>query len=519
LQINLAVSILTAILFAIHPMRVESVAWLTARKDLLFSFFFFAGLLLYSNNWGKRDGNFLFYSGVWSCFALALLSKILAITFPVILILVDFYKRKELKMSDIVGKIPLLLIAFIYGLLILRYGKSYSNEAGQIDFFNFIQRIAIGGYSLIIYYIKFLIPFKMLPVYPYEKTIQWNQYVSIISFIISLIFLFHWYSKKCFFLVFAFGFFLLNIFITLQIIPMGHGYLADRYTYLPYFGLFLILSQFLGTLDAKLKSKNQFIFRSIIAGLILIYSFQSFEQTIVWRNSETLWLYQIKHTPEVAGFYVNIAEYYDHTDQRIKFINAIEAALLRDQNQIDALREMGKYLARSNDKTDLQAAEKYLFRLLHINPDHIEAMVNLGVVTSKLGHNQDALHYFDQVIALDPENADAHLNKAVVFNSLGNLESAIQHLHSYLAFRPNDADKWVVLGLIYKQKNEYDLALESLNTAISINPLSGSFYFERGLIYFSNGKIQQAKSDIRYALDLGYKERNIEAKAILDLQN
>jgi hypothetical protein len=193
LQLNAIGATILAFLFSLHPMHVESVAWITERKDVLYGFFFLSALHLYI----KQKKSYLKSRNIWIAllFILSLFSKIQAVTLPLVFILIDYWFEKEITLKSIVKKWPYLLISLFFGIGgIYLLGQEGSLETNNV--FGLIDRIFIGSYSLVVYLIKVIIPFELSPIYPYPAGLGWYHYGSIFIFPAYFLLLYWTYKKQ-----------------------------------------------------------------------------------------------------------------------------------------------------------------------------------------------------------------------------------------------------------------------------------------------------------------------------------
>lgn len=229
LKLTTAAAILVALLFAIHPMRVESVTWITERKDVLFGAFYLGAIFQYIRySTAKQKQPKIFWS-IIVLFILSLLSKIQAVSLPLSFLAIDYWFKRPLKWSLVTEKIPyfaLSLLIGIIGVLLLKQEGSLEDEAT----FSFIDRLIIGGYSYLIYLVKFIFPYEMSPLYPYPANIGTPFYVGTIISLLIVGGVFYAFKKGHRVVVFSFAFFTFNVFFVLQILGAGQGFENDFYS-------------------------------------------------------------------------------------------------------------------------------------------------------------------------------------------------------------------------------------------------------------------------------------------------
>lgn len=287
---------IVAFLFAIHPLQVESVAWISASKVVLYAFFSLLGLYCYLHYLHSEKG--VWYVGVLACYLLAFGSKEQAILFPLNLILIDWvtgrYKMLRLDKGLITGgevldKAPFFLLAGVM------WYFSLQNNLGNIDVagaYPFYQRVVFGTHSLMQYIFRFIAPVKLYYWYFYPMQVgqelpasfwMYPLLVAIVLFFVRTL-----WRKPNYLPLFGFAFFLANLFLALHLIPMPRATItADRYIYLSIIGLALI-AVWLGDLFYQKFHQKRKIIRSLAAIIILAFCVQSFIRTMEWKNTETL---------------------------------------------------------------------------------------------------------------------------------------------------------------------------------------------------------------------------------------
>ena len=506
-------ALILSLLFAIHPMRVESVAWLTARKDLLYGLFFFLGIYSYIK-YKFKDGKWPIYLPIlYLAFFLSLFSKILAVTLPVTLIIFDIFFEKKWKWKYILEKWPMFLTSLVWGSL----GIYFANQNQLVGFQGvdmlWTDRLALGSTALTTYLAKFVYPDLMTPIYPVPLEFTIAQYLSIVL-LFAICFLIFWsFAKKWYWNFLGWSFFLVNIIFTLQIVPIGHGFQADRYTYVAYFGLWVLVIA-LGVFLYQKYPSLKYIFSSLIIFCLSLYGLKSYQQVKMWNNSETLWMHQIVHTPHIEDAFKNLSLYYRNTGQKEREFETINRAIGINPNNHTTLSRMGVLLSEKGGRENLENAKQYLTHSLQLDSSHAGVLVNRAFVLGHLGEFHQALIDLNRSIELDPLNPDALLNRSVINNSIGNIEDATRDLEEYLHLRPGDADKWIIKGQMLNNLGRSEDALISMNRGILINAQAGIYYFERALIHYEMGNMELAESDLRISRQLGYMDRKELEKEI-----
>jgi len=495
LKINRWGSLLVALLFAIHPMRVESVAWITERKDVLFALFYWISLLWYIRS--KRKGKHKFFWYALMIFPLALLSKIQAVSLPLSMLCVDYLRTGKIRWSDIIQKWPFFLLSLLTGL----YGVIALREQGSIDpaeterLFHFGDRLIIGAYSYIIYLYKLIVPYPMAPMYPYPDGLKWFHY-TIAAGILPLGGLLYWLWKKEYRIwLFGFAFFTMNVIFVLQIVGAGQGFLADRFTYVGYFGFFFISGHYF----SKYRW-DQKMWKWAVLSLLTLYMVLSFMQSQIWKNSDTMWSHVLKYNDQTPLPFGNRGNYFRDNGIRDKALQDYSSAIKLDGTRHSTYNSRGRLYFQSGE---LQKALADYNEALSLDPTNGEYYSNRGATYARLGNMQAALEDLNKSVQYKPDHAEAYLNRAITLDALGDPAAAANDLEQYLKLRPNDAEMWFNYAFFSFKANQNARAKGAIDQAIILNANNGKYYNTRAKIQIQSGNLQQARADAQKASQLG----------------
>lgn len=495
-----------ALLFGLHPMRVESVAWVTERKDVLFGAFYLPALWLYIRY--VRDGYAKkhFY-GALVLFAFALLAKIQAVALPLSMLLVDYYFRRPLKPGLIIEKWMFFLLSLVIGLL----GIYFLRQQGSINdetTYDFTQRLFIGSYSLGVYLVKFIFPYEMSPLYPYPGKLPTIVYFGPLAVVAVAAITWIAWRKDWRALVFGVLFFVFNVMFVLQVVGAGQGFLADRFTYMPYLGLMFLAAWAAQALLQARPSSARVL--SIAFGVyMLLFSWMTWRQNEVWQDSDTLWTHVLK--------------YYDRTP--LPFRN--RANFRRDQGRTEeALADYNAALAIKPDAALYNSRAKLYFNLqkyaeamenynlaIALDSTKGEMFINRGAVFALTGRLDLALEDFNKGLRIDPEHANGYKNRSLVFQSYGQWDNAIADIDKYLSFHPEDADLWYERGRLKNIQNRADDALPDLDRAIRLNNRQGLYVYEKMKSLLILGRNDEARQLLPTVQQMGVKiEPEVQAR-------
>ncbi len=491
-----------ALLFGVHPMRVESVAWVTERKDVLFGVFYLGALFQYIK--GKQQG---FSIGrhvlIMTLFVLSLLSKIQAVFLPISMVLVDYYLSKDSKITikSIMSKWPYFIGSLIIGIVNIMTLKAQGSIEEQA--YSGISRLFIGSYSLGVYYIKALIPYRLSPLYPYPASLSPIFYASILTFILTVAGLFYAYSKKFKIWFFGIAFFMANVFMLLQILGAGQGFIADRFTYIAYIGLFFIMAYYLSELLSK---KPQLKMGALIGAgaLILGFAFMTFQQNKVWKDSGTLWTHVLKYYKKSTLPWGNRANFYRDAGQTQLALRDYAERIRLKSDDPEPYNSVARLYFNFNNKDSLLKALYNYNKAIELKPTDVEFVVNRGATYAKLGDFQNSIANLNQAEQIDPSFANIYLNRSVIYNQTGDYANALKDIDKYLNLKPNFPDMWYEKARLHNFRSELPQAMDAINRAIGMNGRKGVYYFERSKVFFKQKNIAAAKQDLATSESLGH---------------
>ncbi len=464
---RLWVAAFTAIVFGIHPMHVESVAWVSERKDLLYTLFFLLSLIQYWYFLTNKRNKSLIYCFIF--FGLSILSKPAAIILPFILILLDYWYGRKFTKKVIVEKIPFVLISFLFAIITVKL-QSKTAIAG-LDFYPLWARFFFATYTSMMYIVRFFVPYPLSAFHPFPmtKNLGWPVMLSPLFMLALLAVL--WFKRKNKLLVFSFFFFMINLALVLQIISIGGTLLAERYTYVPYIGMAFFIGMMLDNYSATI---NKSLIWGITGAVVLVFGVITFQRTKVWKDSDTLWTNVLEHFPNSSVPRTNRANYL------IRISSAPENKGKQSELLQRALEDCNEAL-----KTPL---------------NHAKAYENRQNIYLRLNKDSLALSDANSLIRLEPKNKLGYYTKGAVYQRFNIPDSAILYFNKCLAISPNTDfalnNRGSILFNYYKKYNE---AMADFTKAIQINP-QGDYYLNRSYCYYQLGQVELAKADVRVAI-------------------
>jgi tetratricopeptide (TPR) repeat protein len=498
-------ALFASLLFGIHPMRVESVAWVTERKDVLFGVFYLGALLQYVKY--KHDAIKLRWLWMTILFILSLFSKIQAVSFPLSMMAVDVYFDKKWELKTFLNKIPYFLLSLAFGLYGIHTLKAFGSLASVENNtnFNFLQRLFIGAYSFVIYLIKLVVPYQLCPMYPYPDYFPWYFYPAMLITPVILYILYISYRKGLKEVFFGLVFFIVNIVFLLQILGAGQGFLADRFTYIAYLGLFFIAGWYFDKRCADFPQKSG-IYYSIAGIIILVFGLITFKQNKIWENSASLWTHVLKYYPNTTVPYGNRANYYrDNKEYHLALADYNKTIAMKD-NQPQAYNSRARLffdLARSND-TLLLALNDYN-KAIQYDPKDGEFRINRGATYARLGDLDKAIEDFNEGLKLKPDHAVGYMNRSIMYQNKGRIDLALADIESYLKLIPYNGDLWYEKARALRLLNRPKEAINAYTEALKTNSNNkGMFYYERSKTYALLNMNNEAKADLQQAIGMNF---------------
>ena len=479
----LLASVFGGMLFSIHPLRVESVVWVTERRDVLSTFFLLISFITYLiHKFPLKFNNISFvsrnaYAISFLFFIFSLLSKAWAITFPFVLLIIDFaiHYSEKITISKVIShfknKIPFLLCSVIF-IIIGVISAGTSGAMISWEKLTLFDRILQATYGFNTYLLHAIYPVELSPLYLLGNTEFFSVKFIVHFFIFILLFISAFYLRRkieC--LPHILLIYFIIIFPVLGFAQSGPQMLADRYTYIALMPFAFALSWLMLKFCIKYCNRGDKYFRYSLAAcfLFVVFSFialtsLTFEQIKIWQNEDTLW----SHAINVDG--MNI---------------------LAMNNRADFKSRNGMY----RDSIDDYSA------VLKLN--HGDAYALNGRAASRIYLNEfeNALDDLNEALVILPTYVDALLNRGVVYNNMGNLDLAKNDFHSVVELEPENIKGNFYLAIAFFSKNEFKKAIELFTHVYYLNPSYFDAIYFRGLSYAGIGKINEAVIDFEFILN------------------
>lgn len=530
---------ITALLFGIHPMHVESVAWVSEIKDVLYGAFFLGALLTYIRYIKGR--NIILLILTFILFILSNLAKGQAVTLPVILLLIDYYLGRKFTRSAILEKVPFFAGSFLFGILAIKAQAAQS--AINATYYSSFSSIFYGCYGFLIYIYKFFLPIHLSGVHPYptNPTQPLPSYFYLMTVIVIavgfIIYKTIRYSKDY---LFGFLFTLFSISVMLKLIPVGDTIIAERYSYIPYIGFFFIFGQVYNKISGTKKWTN--IANISVIGIFLVLCVLTWQRTRIWKDSFTFWGDVSEKYPAYwraynclgqeyakVGNFDKALEYYTLACEKDKWAPPtpymLRGAIYVDQvkNYDLAIADFKKVLTfpNKNDPTQLDGrhnlalaynkkgeyakAIQILDEAIQIAPEHPTSYYFKGIsYTGMKNYGQAEIEYTNAIIK-NPNYVAAYFNRGILYTDyINQFDKGIPDFKKVLELNPNNKDATINIGICYFKMNKWKEAFEQYTHAIQSFPYDGRIYYLRAITCAQIRNFRQAYQDGIKSKQLGF---------------
>jgi tetratricopeptide (TPR) repeat protein len=487
-----------ALLFGITTMHVESVAWVSERKDVLYTFFFLLALLLYLRY--QRDGRRLHYAGTLAAFLAALLSKGQAVTLAPTLVAVDWLLDRRVTRRTVLEKVPFFALALIFGVIATHLQAAYGNLLEGSFRPPVLLRPLVASYALVQYVVKLALPFGLLAFYPYSLALAHRAalYAVYLPAALAMLAAIAYGRRRAPLLAFGGAFFVLNVAPVLQFLPVGRAVMADRYTYVPSIGLFLCAGA-LGAAALSRWPRRAAVLQAAFAVYVVGIGVVSAGRAAVWRDSLTLWTEELAHNPESAVAYTNIAAYYFATGDLTHALERIDHAIALDPEWYRPWRNRG--LMRDVAGQSALARADY-DRSLALRPDQPLPLNTRGLIRQEAGDLSGAIDDFTQAIAHAPGSTKFYGNRAKAYVAAGRDADAAADL-TYVLDREPDPELYSTRAMLRAKAGDLRGALADFSEVVQLVPDSPFPLLNRAKARIAAGDCAGARGDVQGASRLG----------------
>lgn len=421
-------SLTAALLFGLHPLHVESVTWVSERKDVLYTAFLLIAWIFWDLY--KTEGKSQHLWTTLLFFVLSCLSKGMALIFPLLLLGYDMYLSGEIVKKDIIAKWPFWLISLCLGIVAILAQQSVGAIREDVGY-SIFDNLIVALYGLCWYLWKMLIPLNLSAFYPYPKKaagefLPWIFYLSPI--ILAGITYVCWKLRKTLpELGFAWIWYIASMIMVVKLVPLSEAMTADRYFYLSSAGICLAA----GMIISRYTHKPVIVYAPII--LALIWGYLTHTQTKIWKDDLSLFGEMIRQHPDLSLAYNN----------------------------------RGKYLFQQGKKEE---AIQDFIKSAELDPDNESAQNNVGFILLENNKLPEAVTYFKKAVEIHPEFADGYFNLGNAYARMNNYPAAIGSYRKSLSLMEANPGVWNNLGNVYKETGKFDSAQYAYTKSLELDP-------------------------------------------------
>ena len=451
-------SLFVAVLFALHPLHIESVAWVAERKDVLSGFFWMLTLLCYAGYVKHRTVKFYFLT-LFS-FVFGLLAKPMLVTLPLVMIFMDYWPFSRFQSEEIPDgagglnracetlltllkeKIPFFLLSLLSALVTI-YAQKSGGTISSLEAVPLTSRIGNALLAYAAYIGKTIWPQDLAFLYPFPLSIPlWQVFASGATLILMTIATIHFRRKKPYLLV-GWLWFLITLLPVIGIIQVGSQSMADRYTYIPLIGLFIMASWGMPDLLRSLRYRQAIL---VILSCVVVSSLAvtTWRQLRYWEDNISLYRHTLDVTTNNYVILNNLGIALADRGQVGAAIQAYQEALRIWPKSVTAHVNLGAALAGQGK---IEEAISHYSEALRLKPDYAlarinwsKALNNMGVALAQQGKLAEAINHFNQALLIDPESVDGHFNLGITLARLNRVDEAAEQFAQVLKLTPGSAE-------------------------------------------------------------------------------
>jgi tetratricopeptide (TPR) repeat protein len=497
---NLWQCALVAALFALHPLHVESVAWVSERKDVLSTFFWLLTMWSYLRYIERPLAHR--YAPVLLLFALGLMSKPMLVTLPFVLLLLDVHPLGRFRLQQgpvrvVLEKLPLFVLSVVSSAVTLHVQKA-GGAVTSLQTIPLADRIANAAVSYVSYMGKMLYPTDLSVLYPYPIGLPWWQTsgACLLLTAISLAAVRMMGSRPWFLL--GWLWFLGTLIPVIGIVQVGQQSMADRYTYIPLLGLFIILAWAISEIFAQWRHRKIWLATTAAIGLALL-AVTTWRQVGYWHNSVALFEHALAISPRNYVAHNNLGNALVGLGRSTDAIVHYRKALQSSPDFDKAYNNLG--LALSNQGQLKEAVEHYL-QALRIRPDFEEAHSNLGSALVRLNRTAEAVEHYRQALQTKPDYAEAHYNLANALRKQDDPTAAVEHYFEALRMGLDRAEVHNNLANALRSLNRSIEAIEHYSQALILAPNLAEVHTNLAIALEDQGHTEDAIQHYLQALEI-----------------
>jgi Tfp pilus assembly protein PilF len=520
-------SALVAVLFAVHPLNVESVAWIASRKNTLSTFFWLLSMMAYT--YYAKGPCLKRYLLVVFIFLMGLMAKPMLVTLPFVFLLIDYWPLKRFwgrQLKDntrlplnicnhlefkrftlftvIIEKIPLFVLS---GLTIYLSSLSVQSHFASVSNIPITLRVGNAIISYIKYLIKMVWPADLVVFYPYPQTVSFLNAIGALLLLITISIVFLKMARIAPYLIVGWLWYLGTLVPALGLVQQGlWPAIADRFAYIPLIGLFIIVIWGVFGLTANLKYRK-ISFVILIPLCVFILSTVTWKQVGNWKDSISLFGHALKVTSDNYLAHYNLGVAYENQGRMKDAAYHYREALQVKSDYVEAHFALGNVLRKQSRNEE--AIQQYL-AVLRLRPNFADAHNNLGEVLFSQGLLERAIHHYLRALEIKSGYINAHYNIGIALYHSGRKEDAIGHYMAALRRNPNFAEAHNNLGVVFFSQGNMDQAIRHYLMSLKVRPDYIDAHYNLGIALLQIGDIDGAVAEFRNVLRIDPYNDNVK---------
>jgi tetratricopeptide (TPR) repeat protein len=504
-QLNVPAAFAAALIFAVHPVNVESVAWIAQRKTVLAMLFFLLSLFYYLrfDQTGKR----VFYVLSVTLFILAMLSKGSVVGLPVVILLCIWWLHKAIARQDILRSIPFFVISAVMSIVEIwfQYNRAIAADVVRSD--SFLSRLAGAGWAVWFYLYKAVLPIHLTFIYPRWKIDPTNLVSYVPGLLLLVLLALAWryrrsWGRPVFFALSFYIVMLLPVLGFFNIYFMRYSLVADHYQYVSIISVIClavgVIYRYLGAGVLKIAA----VFALMILGGV------TWQRSGLYKDAETLWNDTLRKTPNCVMAHTNLGNILQLQGRINEAIGHFHQAL-QDKTSPDYTKALYNMARTSSLQGRFDEAINYYREVLQINPNYAEAHNGLGTTLSKMGKFDDAITHYRKALQIKPALTEVYANLGNALLEKGNPGEAIDYLQQALLINPDSAETHYNLAIALKRQGRLDEAVSHYQQALHIKPGYADAQNNLAVALLAKGNVDEAINHYRLAIQ--FRPNFIEA--------